>query len=102
MIHALRWLAKLKFLRGTVFDPFGSTAERRTERRLITDYLAMVQQHLPALTPEMLPLLIRLARVPETIRGYGHIKDSSITKALAEKARLEAELENIRFAAAAE
>ena len=102
MIHAFRWLARLKFLRGTAFDPFGYTSERRTERKLIADYLAMIEQHLAALRPEQLPLLIRLARLPEMIRGYGHVKDESIAKALAEKARLEAELENSRFAAAAE
>jgi indolepyruvate ferredoxin oxidoreductase len=102
MIHALRGLARLKFLRGTAFDPFGYTAERRTERKLIADYLAMIDAHLPALKVEQLPLLARLARIPETIRGYGHIKDASIAKALAEKARLEAELENAPFAAAAE
>jgi len=43
-----------------------------------------------------------LARIPETIRGYGHIKEESIRKARAEQARFEAELENNRFAAAAE
>ena len=43
-----------------------------------------------------------LARLPETIRGYGHIKEQSINKAAAEKARLEADLENNRFAVAAE
>ena len=102
MIHALRGLARLKFLRGTAFDPFGYTAERRNERKLIADYLAMIDAHLAALKPEQLPLLARLARIPETIRGYGHVKDASIAKALAEKARLEAELENARFAAAAE
>jgi indolepyruvate ferredoxin oxidoreductase len=102
MIHALRGLARLKILRGTVFDPFGYTAERRTERKLIADYLALIDAHLPALKSEQLALLVRLARLPETIRGYGHIKDASIAKALAEKARLEAELENAGFAAAAE
>jgi indolepyruvate ferredoxin oxidoreductase len=49
-----------------------------------------------------IPLLARLARVPETIRGYGHIKEESMAKAAAERARLGAELENARFAAAAE
>jgi indolepyruvate ferredoxin oxidoreductase len=102
MIHAFRWLARLKFLRGTAFDPFGYTAERRIERKLIADYLATIEQHLAAPRPEQLPLLIRLARLPEMIRGYGHVKDESIAKALAGKARLEAELENVRFAAAAE
>jgi indolepyruvate ferredoxin oxidoreductase len=102
MIHALRGLARLKVLRGTALDPFGYTAERRTERKLIADYLGMLDEHLPALEPEQVPLLGRLARIPELIRGYGHIKETSIAKALAEKARLEAELENARFAAAAE
>jgi len=102
MIHAFRWLVRLKFLRGTAFDPFGYTAERRIERKLIADYLATIEQHLAAPRPEQLPLLIRLARLPEMIRGYGHVKDESIAKALAGKARLEAELENSRFAAAAE
>jgi indolepyruvate ferredoxin oxidoreductase len=40
--------------------------------------------------------------LPEMIRGYGHIKEASIVKGSAEKVRLEAELENIRFVAAAE
>jgi indolepyruvate ferredoxin oxidoreductase len=43
-----------------------------------------------------------LARLPEVIRGYGHIKEQSIGKFQAEKTRLEAELENSRFAVAAE
>jgi indolepyruvate ferredoxin oxidoreductase len=55
-----------------------------------------------ALKAEQIPLLTRLARLPQTIRGYGHIKEENIGKAAAEKARLEAELENNRFAAAAE
>jgi len=40
--------------------------------------------------------------VPETIRGFGHVKEGNIEQAMAETARLEAELENSRFAAAAE
>ena len=102
MIHAFRLLAQLKFLRGTSLDPFGRTEERRTERRLIDDYFAMIEQRFSALAQAQIPLLARLARIPEMIRGYGHIKDESIRKARAEQARLEAELENSRFAAAAE
>ena len=52
--------------------------------------------------PEQIPLLAKIARLPEMIRGYGHIKEENIKKAAAEKARLEAEIENSRFAAAAE
>jgi indolepyruvate ferredoxin oxidoreductase len=102
IIHAFRLLARLKFLRGTAFDPFGYTAERKAERKLIDDYLAMIDQHVATLKGEQIPILASLARLPETIRGYGHIKEQSIDKAAAEKARLEADLENNRFAVAAE
>jgi indolepyruvate ferredoxin oxidoreductase len=102
MIHAFRLLARLKFLRGTAFDPFGHTAERKNERKLIYDYLAMIERHIATLKREQLPILAKLALLPETIRGYGHIKEQSISKSLGEKARLEADLENSRFALAAE
>jgi len=102
MIHAFRLLARLKFLRGTAFDPFGYTAERNAERKLIDDYLAMLEQHIAALKGGQIPILARLARLPEMIRGYGHIKEASIGKSFAEKARLEADLKNNSFAVAAE
>jgi indolepyruvate ferredoxin oxidoreductase len=102
MLKAFGWLAKLKFLRGTSFDPFGRTAERKAERHLVEDYFAMIDRRLTSVKPEQMPLLAKLARIPEMIRGYGHIKEENISKAAAEKVRLEAELENSRFAAAAE
>jgi indolepyruvate ferredoxin oxidoreductase len=102
MIHVFRLLAQLKFLRGTALDIFGYTAERKAERKLIDDFLVMIEQRVAALKGKQIPTLVRLARLPETIRGYGHIKEQSIGKSLAEKARLEAELENNRFVVAAE
>ncbi|MDH2343534.1 hypothetical protein QCM79_14055 [Bradyrhizobium sp. SSUT77] len=102
IIHAFCVLARLKFLRGGALDPFGRTEERRTERKLIEDYLGIIDQRIAGLKPAQIPLLARLARVPETIRGFGHVKEANIKVAAAEKARLEAELENSRFAAAAE
>ena len=102
MLRAFGVLAKLKILRGTAFDPFGRTGERRAERKLVEDYFAMIDQRMAALKPAQIPLLAKIARIPETIRGYGHIKEENIRKAAAEKARLEADLENARFAAAAE
>src|SRR6266481_2621376 len=101
MIHAFRLLARLKFLRGTAYDPFGRSAERKAERKLIEEYLAMIDQCSATLKAGHIPLLARLVRLPEMIRGYGHIKEENIGKAMAEQARLEAELENSRFAAAA-
>jgi indolepyruvate ferredoxin oxidoreductase len=102
MMRAFGVLARLKFLRGTAFDPFGRSAERRTERQLIDDYLAMLDARLATLKQEQLGLLTRLARIPETIRGFGHVKEENVRKASAERARLEAEFDNSRLAAAAE
>jgi indolepyruvate ferredoxin oxidoreductase len=72
------------------------------ERRLVEDYFADIDQRIANLKPAQIPLLAKLARLPEMIRGYGHIKEENIAKAAAEKARLEADLENSPFAAAAE
>ena len=102
MLRAFRLLARLKSLRGTAFDPFGRTAERKTERKLIDDYFAMIDQRIAGLKAEQIPQLARLARIPETIRGYGHVKEANIKQAMTEKSRMEAELDNARFAAAAE
>ena len=49
MMRAVRASSRLKFLRGTPFDPFGYTAERRTERKLIADYEALLDEVLPKL-----------------------------------------------------
>src|SRR5262249_3062641 len=65
MIQAFRLLARLKFLRGSAFDPFGRTAERKAERKLVEDYLVMIEQRVAGLRPEQIPLLTKLARVPE-------------------------------------
>jgi indolepyruvate ferredoxin oxidoreductase len=102
MMRAFGVLARLKFLRGTGLDPFGRSAERQTERQLIDDYLAMLDARLATLKPEQLGLLTRLARIPESIRGFGHVKEENVRKTLVERARLEAELDNSRFAVAAE
>ena len=68
-------LAKLKGLRGTALDPFGKTEERQMERALIADYRARVEELLSGLTAEKLPLAVQIARIPEDIRGYGHVKE---------------------------
>jgi indolepyruvate ferredoxin oxidoreductase len=74
MHHLLRWLAPLKCLRGTAFDPFGRSAERREERALIGEYQAAIEALLPHLNAVRLPLAIEIASLPEGIRGYGPVK----------------------------
>jgi len=88
MFTVFRWLAKLKFLRGTALDPFGRTAERRMERQLVADYFATVQRLLQRLDPGNIELAVRIASVPEQIRGYGHVKHAHLEKAQAEQAAL--------------
>src|SRR5262249_16724575 len=74
MMPAFRLLAKMKFLRGTAFDPFGRTTERRTERQLIADYEVLLREIFDRLTPENHHLAVALASIPEKIRGFGHVK----------------------------
>ena len=78
---AFRGLAALRGLRGTAFDPFGYTAERRTERALVGEYRACVEELLQTLSKENLAAALEIAALPETIRGYGHVKARNIDAA---------------------
>ena len=88
MLKAFGLLAGLKGLRGTVFDVFGYTAERRIERRLIADYEALLAELLAALNSDNHELAVAIAAIPEHIRGFGHVKDAHLEKAKAEEAAL--------------
>ncbi|MEL4180146.1 indolepyruvate ferredoxin oxidoreductase family protein [Roseateles sp. PN1] len=82
-------LAKLKGLRGTAFDIFGHTEERKTERALINEYRASIEAILAkGLTAERLKLAVDIARIPEEIRGYGHVKERHLKAARAKWASL--------------
>ncbi|MFA7431172.1 MAG: indolepyruvate ferredoxin oxidoreductase family protein, partial [Rhodospirillaceae bacterium] len=78
MLTAMRGLKRLKGLRGTPFDPFGWTAERRMERRLIAEYRRHLETVLAKLSRHTLPVAVEIATVPVSIRGYGAIKDRSV------------------------
>jgi indolepyruvate ferredoxin oxidoreductase len=84
----LRGLARLRWLRGTAFDPFGWTAERRTERRLIAAYEDTVSRLLAGLSDDRHALAVEIAALPSTIRGFGPVKGEDIARAEAEHARL--------------
>jgi indolepyruvate ferredoxin oxidoreductase len=81
-------LAKLKFLRGTMLDPFGYSAERKMERTLIGDYTGILEELIAGLRPENRALAAVLVSVPAKIRGFGPVKMRSITAARAEGAAL--------------
>jgi indolepyruvate ferredoxin oxidoreductase len=69
-----RLLAPMKVLRGTALDVFGYTEERREERALIGEYRSAIEGMLPALSASNRDDALAFARVPEHIRGYGHVK----------------------------
>jgi indolepyruvate ferredoxin oxidoreductase len=88
ILTAMRGLSRLKGLRGTPFDPFGRTAERKAERLLVEDYRALVESLAPSLAPETLAAAIELAALPDQVRGYGHVKSKAIADYHARKAQL--------------
>jgi indolepyruvate ferredoxin oxidoreductase len=83
MRRALGVLGGLKGLRGGALDIFGKTEERRMERALIQEYRACIEELLAGLTPERLALAAEIARIPEDIRGYGHVKERHLKAARA-------------------
>ncbi|KPK35731.1 MAG: indolepyruvate ferredoxin oxidoreductase [Betaproteobacteria bacterium SG8_40] len=87
-LSAFKVLAKLKFLRGGVLDVFGYSAERRTERELISEYEAVVNELIAALSADNHSLAVRIASIPEDIRGYGHVKERSVEQGRAKQAEL--------------
>jgi indolepyruvate ferredoxin oxidoreductase len=85
---AFRILAKLRGLRGTAFDIFGYTEERKTERRLIADYRTTVDELLVGLDHDNHALAVEIAQIPEHIRGYGHVKERHLAAALTRQEQL--------------
>ncbi|WP_366938899.1 DUF6537 domain-containing protein, partial [uncultured Paracoccus sp.] len=74
MLRSFKLLARLKFLRGTPFDPFGYAAERRRERAAIREYEADMRDVLAKVTDATMPVAVELAELPLTVRGYGPVK----------------------------
>ncbi|WP_372528730.1 DUF6537 domain-containing protein, partial [Piscinibacter sp.] len=91
MLGAFRVLAKLKGLRGGAFDVFGRTEERKSERALIGEYRQTVDELLTGLNASTLALAVDIARIPEDIRGYGHVKQRHLAPARAKWAALMAQ-----------
>jgi indolepyruvate ferredoxin oxidoreductase len=85
---AFKVIAKLRFLRGTAFDIFGRTEERRMERQLVEDYFSTIGKLLGDLSAGNVALATEIASIPEHIRGYGHVKEAHLHKAKMREAAL--------------
>lgn len=96
MLTGFRLLAPLKVLRGTAFDIFGRTHERRTERALIGEYRASIEEVLSRLDAGNHETAVEIARIPELIKGFGHVKERNLAAARGKWAALMARLESPR------
>ena len=81
MLTGFKLLSRLRFLRGGVFDVFGYTEERRTERALIEEYKKSISEVMAGFTPDKHSLALEIARIPEKIKGYGHVKERHLKAA---------------------
>jgi indolepyruvate ferredoxin oxidoreductase len=71
-------LAKMKGLRGSAFDIFGKTKERKMERALITEYRQLIDDVLASLTKDNIDDAVALLSMVEEVRGFGHIKMKAV------------------------
>jgi indolepyruvate ferredoxin oxidoreductase len=88
MMKAFGVLAKLKGLRGTRWDVFGYTAERRMERELIGQLEADLERITHTLDAASLNTAIALAKLPQEIRGFGHVKLAAVEKVAKKREQL--------------
>jgi indolepyruvate ferredoxin oxidoreductase len=95
MMQGFKLLANLKSLRGTPFDIFGYTAERKMERALPVEYREIISALLAQLTKENLTKAVAIASIPEEIRGYGHVKERHLALAHAKQQKLLASLNDV-------
>ncbi|MGQ9425142.1 indolepyruvate ferredoxin oxidoreductase family protein [Gilvimarinus sp. F26214L] len=94
MLPVFRGLARLRRLRGTPFDFFGYTRERRMERKLLSDFLAMLESARSHLQPDTMKTAIELARLPMAVRGFGPVKEEAIAAFYRDSARILSRLQS--------
>jgi indolepyruvate ferredoxin oxidoreductase len=94
MMPVFRLMAKMRVLRGTAFDIFGHSADRKLERDLISGYEKDIAHVLSVLSPLTLDTAIEILALPDRIRGYGPVKEKSVMDAKARYAQLAADLAN--------
>ncbi|MBR1246267.1 indolepyruvate ferredoxin oxidoreductase family protein [Bradyrhizobium sp. AUGA SZCCT0169] len=94
MMPVFRTLAKMKGLRGTAFDIFGYSADRKMERDLISGYEKDVATVLGLLSPLTLDIAVEILSLPDRIRGYGPVKEKAVHDAKARYTQLAADLVN--------
>ncbi len=80
LFHAMKLLAPLKRLRGGPLDPFGYTAERRMERALRDEFFGVIDDLVTHAGQADFETLVKLASLPQRLRGFGHVKKANAEK----------------------
>ena len=88
VLQAMGWMARFKGLRGSWLDPFRNNAERRLDQSLLAQYEADINTLLVDLNAQRLPTAVKLASLPQSIRGYGHVKKAQADTAARQRAQL--------------
>jgi len=88
MMRAFRTLAALRFLRGSVFDPFRHSAERKLGVELLAQYESDLKLIEGNLRQDNQAAAAALAAWPEQVRGYGHVRAAHAQRAYAEREKL--------------
>ena len=88
MLKGFKVLARLRRLRNTWLDPFARTRERKVELAWLRAYEALLDEVETGLRDDNLDLAVKLASLPDAVRGYGAVKDRYLGNAEKEKARL--------------
>ena len=96
VFRAFKQLAKMKGLRGTMWDVFGYSGERRAERLLRDTYLQDMERIAGELIQSSYATAVAIAEIPEQIRGYGHVKQKAMAEAKAVREKLQADFEQGR------
>jgi indolepyruvate ferredoxin oxidoreductase len=77
MLPVFRMLAPWKRLRGTALDPFGRTRERQAERAAIVAFEAVLARLATEVSAGNYARAVEIAALPQTVRGFGHVKARS-------------------------
>jgi indolepyruvate ferredoxin oxidoreductase len=95
LMTAFRMMAPLRGLRGTVLDPFRQSSERRLARELLAGYEADVERLTGGLTSDTLALAVRIASLPDKVRGYGHVREAHAAAVAGEREGLWAQWQSV-------
>ena len=82
LFNVFKLLSKFKFLRGTKLDPFGYLNERKMERELIRDYKQTITGIGTKINKSNYETAVKIASIPDQIRGFGHVKEKNIKEAI--------------------